>query len=102
MKYTLFLVIVLGTIGLAAPTWAEVTETEAKDLLIPETEAPEAFAFDADDLDQLSTQINHGISVDSENSGQPFRPLQNLDLPDELVIINSNGNFATGREIRLR
>jgi len=102
MKYTLAFAILLGTIGLSAPSWAEQAEAQAKDLLIPETETTETFSFNAEDLDQLSTEINYSITIDNEGTAQPFRSLQNLDLPDELVIINSNGNLAGGREIPLR
>lgn len=112
MKFALFSVLLavaagLSAIGLAAPAWAEPIQGGATDLLIPEVETTAPFAYDLDELDQLSTQINHSVSVDSQSPVPIVRTSQDFNAPDfttpdGVVIINSGGNVAGGREIPFR
>lgn len=96
----------LSAIGLATPAWAEPLQGGATDLLIPEAETTEAFEYEPDELERLSTQINHSISVDHQSpviirTSQDFNA-PDFTTPDGVVIINSGGNVAGGREIPFR
>lgn len=121
MKSTLLPVALLwGTIGLAVPAWAELSQLStldepaqpspldqsvqpsASDLLLPEEKITEPFEYDTDALDRLSTQINHSVEVEDEISVQTIRYPQERHTSDGVVIINSDGNVVGGREIPLR
>lgn len=112
MKFAFFPVLLavaagLSAIELADPAWAEPMPGGATDLLIPEVETTAPFVYDPDELDQLSTQINHSVSVDDQSSVPIIRTSQDFNAPDfttpdGVVIINSGGNVAGTREIPFR
>lgn len=87
----------LGAITLTSPVGAESVEAGARDLLLPE-EKTEPFEYNTDDLDQLSTQINHSVEGDREVPIRVIRNSQDTNAPtsDAGLIINSDGVVGAG------
>jgi hypothetical protein len=107
MRSTFAVITVLSAfaaIGANTPVAAEPSQGSASDLRLSEEETIEPFEYDSDELDQLSTQINHSVDVDAHSPQRirVTRPSEDFDLPSNLVIIDSNNNPAVGREVPIR
>lgn len=89
---------------LTMPVAAEPIQGSASDLRLAEEETIEAFEFNSDELDQLSTQINHSVDIDAHSPQRirVLRPSQEFELPSNLVIIDSNSTPTVDREAPLR
>jgi hypothetical protein len=107
MKLILLTAVTLLSLAGATSAWADTLETEsvgvpqgdASQLLLPEPEADEEFEYDSDRLNTLENNINQTVSDDDSNRSNIIRPPGELGLPQELIIIDSDGGPAVGTEL---
>lgn len=95
----------LGAIGLMTHAWAEPNPIEGSSTVLSATETTENFEYDAERLGRLATEINRSITtsdeIRNERMIEVIHPPQELGLPDDLVITNSDGDFGVGTELQL-
>jgi hypothetical protein len=103
MKSTLAITIALVSVGLVGTAAVSSpiengpeengSEGSAADLILSEEDPIAAFERDADRLNQLSTQINDDVNVNTAENNprlRVVRPSREFELPNNLIIIDSN------------
>ncbi|MBE9179044.1 hypothetical protein IQ268_10775 [Oculatella sp. LEGE 06141] len=88
-----------GTIGFAAAAEADSSPGEAAQLLIPQDEATSEFEYDADRLAEIETQLNQRTVAPNQTRTNTIRLPNELGLPENMLLIETNGNFAVGTEL---
>ncbi|WAL62318.1 hypothetical protein [Thermocoleostomius sinensis] len=106
VKYSVAVVTILSmgaATSLNLPVAAEPAQGSASDLRLAEEATIEPFEFNAEELDQLSTQINHSVNTDMSQTQQVqiLRRSQELEPPSNRIVIDSSNNPATSREAPL-
>lgn len=98
MKPAYLVAILSGVIGFVTPTWADTPPSEASQLLIQEEAGIAEFEYDADRLDTSESQINQNVSGEDQDGGNVVQLPDELGLPEDIILIESNGDYAIGTE----
>jgi hypothetical protein len=103
-ELSLLAVTVLGSITLAVSVHAQtpvstLSEENASQLQPEEASIESNFEYDGDRLQNIESQLNQQVIDNNQNRPILIRLPDELGLPENLRLIESNGNYGVGTQL---